>query len=87
MAIEYNFGYEIHSTPYHTTVVRTSLTRNLGVLYPDVLDELDIASRELIPQSNGMFPMLSIVNPANALMLLIRLDRGSSLRDHHANRL
>ena len=85
--LEHTFGHEAHNNPYHVPIIRTSLTRNLGVLYPDVRDELDTSSRELIPPSHGKFSMPFIVNSANALMSCIRLDQGSSVRGHHAIRL
>ncbi|TCD62555.1 hypothetical protein EIP91_006733 [Steccherinum ochraceum] len=50
--VDYTFGQEVHSNPYHTPIIRTSLTRDLGVLYPEVRDELVTASNELIPVSD-----------------------------------
>ncbi|THH27110.1 hypothetical protein EUX98_g7079 [Antrodiella citrinella] len=50
--IDYTFGHEVYNNPYHTLVIHTSLTRSLGVLYPDVRDELVQASTDLIPLSD-----------------------------------
>ncbi|TCD62558.1 hypothetical protein EIP91_006736 [Steccherinum ochraceum] len=50
--MDYTFGNEAHNNPYHIPIIRTSLTRNLGVLYPEVRDELVTASNELIPPSD-----------------------------------
>ncbi|KAH8103129.1 cytochrome P450 [Cristinia sonorae] len=46
--LDYTFCREVHENPYHISVVRTSLTRNLGVLYPIVREELMMASHEYI---------------------------------------
>ena len=35
--------------PYHVMIVRTPLTRNLAIRFPEVQDEIAIAFSELIP--------------------------------------
>ncbi|KAH9939336.1 cytochrome P450 [Epithele typhae] len=37
---------------FHVAVVRDKLTRNLGALYPDVLDEVNTAWEELVPPTD-----------------------------------
>ncbi|KAH8105090.1 cytochrome P450 [Cristinia sonorae] len=57
MHMDYTFGPDTHHNPYHISVIRTSLTRNLGVLYRDVRDELVTATREFIPPSDDWVPV------------------------------
>ncbi|KAH8103118.1 cytochrome P450 [Cristinia sonorae] len=49
--MEHTFSREVVDNQYHVSVVRTSLTRNLGVLYPIVREELVIASHDYIRPS------------------------------------
>ncbi|KAF9233509.1 cytochrome P450 [Melanogaster broomeanus] len=37
---EYTLGYAIHHNPYHFSIIRLQLTRNLGILYTDIRDEI-----------------------------------------------
>ncbi|EMD41691.1 hypothetical protein CERSUDRAFT_79328, partial [Gelatoporia subvermispora B] len=46
---KYTLGVEVYKDPYHITLVRERLTRNLGNLLPEVVDELELAMREYIP--------------------------------------
>ncbi|KAJ7507426.1 cytochrome P450 [Mycena galericulata] len=39
----------IEKDPYHAGVVRTSMTRNLGVLFPEVREEIILAFEDLLP--------------------------------------
>jgi hypothetical protein len=41
-------GSDVHHDPYHITVMRSQLTRQLGVLYPEVRDEIITAFEELL---------------------------------------
>ncbi|KAJ6516233.1 cytochrome P450 [Mycena sanguinolenta] len=45
----YTMGWGIVKDTYHANVVRTSMTRNLGVLFPEVRDEIVVAFDELLP--------------------------------------
>ncbi|KAF8123587.1 cytochrome P450 [Boletus edulis] len=38
--LEHTLGPEIHHNPYHVEVLRSHLTRNLEVLYPEIRDEI-----------------------------------------------
>ncbi|KAI5983079.1 cytochrome P450 [Pisolithus marmoratus] len=51
---DYLFGTEINSLPPHISVVRIYLTRNLGLCYPDMTDEVHTAFEELLDlKDNG----------------------------------
>lgn len=56
-------GIEVYEDPYHITLVREKLNRNLGNLLPAVVDELGLAVKEYVPaQGNGeCFNRLSAV--------------------------
>ncbi|KAJ7667675.1 cytochrome P450 [Mycena polygramma] len=45
----YTMGWGIVKDTYHANVVRTSVTRNLGVLFPEVRDEIVVAFDDVIP--------------------------------------
>ncbi|KAI6098493.1 cytochrome P450 [Pisolithus sp. B1] len=45
---DYLFGPEIGANPYHISIVRIHLTRNLGLYYPDIRDEVYTAFEELL---------------------------------------
>ncbi|KAJ7477066.1 cytochrome P450 [Mycena galericulata] len=45
----YTAGWGIEKDPYHAGVVRTSMTRNLGVLFPEVREEIILAFEDLLP--------------------------------------
>ncbi|KAJ6567199.1 cytochrome P450 [Mycena vulgaris] len=45
----YTMGWGIEKDPYHAGVVRTSMTRNLGTLFPEVRDEIVAAFDDLLP--------------------------------------
>ncbi|TCD68632.1 hypothetical protein EIP91_010287 [Steccherinum ochraceum] len=52
LQVDYTLGPTIHSNGYHIPIIRTTLTRNLGALFPDVRDELASAFTEIIPPTN-----------------------------------
>jgi hypothetical protein len=43
--------------PYHVPVVRSQLTRNLGVLFPDLRDEILRSFEDIIPTHNHGTPV------------------------------
>ncbi|KAI6101683.1 cytochrome P450 [Pisolithus croceorrhizus] len=45
---DYLFGPEIGANPYHISIARIHLTRNLGLYYPDIRDEVYTAFEELL---------------------------------------
>lgn len=51
--MDYTLGPTIHTNGYHIPIIRTTLTRNLGALFPDVRDELASAFDEIIPPTKG----------------------------------
>ncbi|KIK97710.1 hypothetical protein PAXRUDRAFT_198861 [Paxillus rubicundulus Ve08.2h10] len=48
LKIEYTLGHDIHHNPFHIPIIRSQLTRNLGILYPDIRDEIVTAFQETL---------------------------------------
>ncbi|EEB88457.1 hypothetical protein MPER_13699, partial [Moniliophthora perniciosa FA553] len=49
LQIEYTLGKSMHRDPYQVAVVRGALTRNIGVKFMEVQDEIVASFNELIP--------------------------------------
>ncbi|KZT08801.1 cytochrome P450 [Laetiporus sulphureus 93-53] len=47
--MKYTIAPEVADHPIHISVIRGPLTRNFGVVLPDVVDEITVAMEELIP--------------------------------------
>lgn len=47
--MDYTLGAETRQDPYHIPIVRTTLTRALGVRFPDIKDETIAAFNDIIP--------------------------------------
>ncbi|KAH8092525.1 cytochrome P450 [Cristinia sonorae] len=52
LQVDYTLGPTIHTNGYHIPIIRTTLTRNLGALFPDVRDELATAFTDIIPPTD-----------------------------------
>ncbi|KAF8844235.1 cytochrome P450 [Paxillus ammoniavirescens] len=48
MNLEYTLGHDTFRNPYHVPIVRSQLTRNLGILCPDIRDEIINAFEETL---------------------------------------
>ncbi|KAF8844228.1 cytochrome P450 [Paxillus ammoniavirescens] len=48
MNLEYTLGQDAHHNPYHIPIIRSQLTRNLGILYPDIRNEIVTAFEEIL---------------------------------------
>ncbi|KAF8844182.1 cytochrome P450 [Paxillus ammoniavirescens] len=48
LKFEYTLGHDIHYNPFHIPIIRSQLTRNLGILYPDIRDEVVVAFEETL---------------------------------------
>jgi len=46
--MEHTFGPQILHDPYHVTIIRTQITRNLSVLFPGIKDEMVATLDELL---------------------------------------
>ena len=46
-------GPEIVHNPYHLPIVRTQLTRNIGALYPEIIDEINTALDDVLDLSGN----------------------------------
>ena len=53
LQMKYTVGPEIYLDPYHVAAVRTPLTRNLAVCFPDVQDEITCAFADYVPAEKG----------------------------------
>ncbi|TDL22834.1 cytochrome P450 [Rickenella mellea] len=52
LAIEFSLGQRLADNDFHVAIIRSQLTRNLGVVFPEVRDEIVQSFEELIPSSN-----------------------------------
>ncbi|KAK7049977.1 hypothetical protein VNI00_005408 [Paramarasmius palmivorus] len=52
IAMEYTMGEPIHRDPYHINIVRGKLTKNLGVKFDDVRDEIVTAFADEMPATS-----------------------------------
>ncbi|CAK5261946.1 unnamed protein product [Mycena citricolor] len=50
--LEHTLGHEQHQDPFQVPVVRSPLTRNIGVCFPDIHDEVVNAFTDLVPPSD-----------------------------------
>ncbi|KIJ05361.1 hypothetical protein PAXINDRAFT_93577, partial [Paxillus involutus ATCC 200175] len=48
LKVEYMLGRDIYHNPYHDAIIRSQLTRNLGILYPGIRDEIVTAFEEIL---------------------------------------
>jgi hypothetical protein len=53
LQLQYILGPEIAFDPYHVAVVRTPLTRNIGIKFPDIQDEIAVGFAEHMPMTEG----------------------------------
>ncbi|KAF9231271.1 cytochrome P450 [Melanogaster broomeanus] len=51
--MEHTMGYEVYHNPYHNSVLRSDLARNLASLYPDIRDEVVTALEEILDLKNN----------------------------------
>ena len=56
LQLDHTFGPEILQNPYHISVMRSQLTRNLSVLYPEIKDEITTAFDDVLDlKGNGEY--------------------------------
>lgn len=54
MQTKHTMGPELHHNTYHVDVIRSHLTQNLSVLYPEIRDEVSVAFDEVLDlRGNG----------------------------------
>ena len=53
-------GFDVCHNPYHITVMRSQLTRNIDVLYPELRDEVVTAFDDILDlkDDGDMFPVI-----------------------------
>ena len=62
LQVKYTMGPEICYNPYHVQVVRSRLTRNIGVLYPELRSEMRMAFDDVLDlKDNGKYLVLIYV--------------------------
>ena len=52
--IDYTIGKELEDEPLHVPVIRTTLTRNLGQIFPELADEMRLAVDSAFTGNEGM---------------------------------
>jgi hypothetical protein len=51
----WTMGLSIHDNPYHLPIIRSQLTRNVGVVFSDIRDEIVAAWGDALPlKGDGM---------------------------------
>ncbi|KAF9233836.1 cytochrome P450 [Melanogaster broomeanus] len=48
LKIEYTLGHQVYHNPYHNAILRSRLTRNIGILCPEIRDEVVTALEETL---------------------------------------
>ncbi|KAF8844184.1 cytochrome P450 [Paxillus ammoniavirescens] len=48
LKVAYTLGHDVHYNPYTIPIIRSQLTRNIGILYPDICDEIVTAFEETL---------------------------------------
>ncbi|KAI6042750.1 cytochrome P450 [Pisolithus marmoratus] len=66
--IDYLIGPAITSHAYHIPVTRTRLSRNLGLYYPDMKDEVQIAFDELLDIKDNAWKSIPVVTTTRELV-------------------
>ncbi|KAI6013599.1 hypothetical protein BKA83DRAFT_4006153, partial [Pisolithus microcarpus] len=66
--VDYLIGPEINSNPYHISVARIHLTRNLGLYYPDIKDEVHTAFEELLDLKDNAWKSVPAVETVREIV-------------------
>lgn len=54
IAGDYTLGVNTQTNPYHIPIIRAQLTSSLGMLIPEMRNEILVATEERIPLSEGI---------------------------------
>ena len=82
LQVEYTMGAEIHYNPYHIPIIRSQLTRNIGVLYPEVRSEMAMAFDDVF-DLRGIGKHLVLICVRYSLMHgTTRMEEYSSAQQH-----
>ncbi|KAJ7839328.1 cytochrome P450 [Mycena olivaceomarginata] len=65
---KYTMGRDLTDKPYHLNAVRTSLTRNLHVCFPDVRDEIVCASDDVLQLQGSEWKSLPVLPTLMAIV-------------------
>ena len=81
LQVDYTLGPEVLQNPYHISLIRSRLTRNLDTLYPEIRDEITIAFDDVLDlRGNGEHFVLILVRyspiPGS------RMEECSSAQEH-----
>ncbi|KAI6013619.1 hypothetical protein BKA83DRAFT_4063047, partial [Pisolithus microcarpus] len=66
--VDYLIGPEIKSNPYHISVARIHLTRNLGLYYPDIKDEVHAAFEGLLDLKDNAWKSVPAVETVREIV-------------------
>ncbi|KAI9569394.1 cytochrome P450 [Boletus coccyginus] len=66
--LEDTLGPEVHSNPYHITVVRVHLTRNIEVLHPQIRDELVTSFTEVLDLTDNEWKSVAALSFAEKIV-------------------
>lgn len=72
MQIRYTFHESIILNQYHIPVVRAQLTRRIPEVMPDIVEELELAFDEEIPQTEGTQLFLRLTQTGHRSVLSIK---------------
>ena len=57
----YTLGHDVVDDPYHISIIKNQLTRNLSVIMPDMIDEIKLACQELLPVQGEGKPIVHVI--------------------------
>lgn len=69
--IEYTLSPAIHDDPYHNSILRLQLTRNLGAIYPNVRNELVVAFGEALDLKGDEWSSVTAVEMVRSIVCRI----------------
>jgi len=80
---------DVFLNPIHIPVIRGPLTRNLGVLFADVVEEIFTAFPEVMPVDGDgkLFFLFVLIIHTEIIDILVRLGRRSSARHDGTGRV
>lgn len=84
---EFMMGSDIHRNPYHIAVMRSQLTRNVGILYIELRDEIITAFDEILDLKDDGNMFRVIKDNKFKLILGDRVEECSSIDDCSTDRM
>ncbi|KAJ6558003.1 hypothetical protein B0H19DRAFT_125524 [Mycena capillaripes] len=81
--VEHTIG---HHDPYQIAVVRTPMTRNIGVCFPDIRNEVVAAFEDLVPAKTDVILNLDVSKTYRRLSARLRMDICTGHANHPSHR-